>query len=143
MSNDAVPPRELTNRLSVCPQISPDDVPALQEMGFGTIICNRPDGEASDQPKSNDIQQTCTAEGMEFHYIPVVPGQFAEQQLAQFTSALATSEKPVLAYCRTGTRSATLWALSEAGKQPTKQIIANAANAGYDLSKLAGYLGRE
>ncbi|VAW15493.1 hypothetical protein MNBD_ALPHA12-622, partial [hydrothermal vent metagenome] len=55
--------------------------------------------------------------------------------------ALENSSGPVLCYCRTGTRSTTLWALSQAGKKPAKEIIEAAAQAGYDISHLAGHLG--
>jgi uncharacterized protein (TIGR01244 family) len=58
-------------------------------------------------------------------------------------AALEASAGPVVAYCRSGTRSTTLWALSQAGKLPAEEIIAEAAGAGYDMSHLAGHLGEK
>jgi uncharacterized protein (TIGR01244 family) len=57
-------------------------------------------------------------------------------------AALEASAGPVFAFCRSGTRSTTLWALSQAGKMDADDIIRQAAEAGYDMSHLAGHLSR-
>ncbi|MEE9434770.1 MAG: TIGR01244 family sulfur transferase [Sphingorhabdus sp.] len=134
-------PKLLSRAISVTSQIDAKDVQSIRQQGFGTIICNRPDGEAQDQPSADEIGETANELGLKFVYIPIIPGGVEDRKIAEFISALNASDMPALAYCRTGTRSATLWALSEAGKRPANQIIASAASAGYDLRQLAGRLG--
>lgn len=98
-------PTPLTNDISVSAQISPDDVPVLASEGFRTIINNRPDGEADDQPPGDDIRAAAEAAGLTYHHIPFVPNRMTSDVVDAFASALDASEKPVLAFCRTGNRS--------------------------------------
>ncbi|CAG9187641.1 bifunctional protein tyrosine phosphatase family protein/NAD(P)/FAD-dependent oxidoreductase [Cupriavidus pinatubonensis] len=125
--------RPLTPDLSVSPQISATDVATLKALGFGSIVCHRPDGEGADQPNFEEIAQAARQAGLQPIYQPVVPGQASAEQAAAFAELLAQLPKPVLAYCRTGTRSATLWALSQAGKLPAWEIQERAARAGFNL----------
>ncbi|CAG9171008.1 hypothetical protein LMG23992_01907 [Cupriavidus laharis] len=126
-------PRALTNDLSVSPQIVPDDVPTLAAIGFRSLICNRPDGEGPDQPGFQEIERKASALGLQVHYLPVESGKVSDEQAQAFGQLLDSLPKPVLAYCRTGTRSATLWALSQSARRPLPDIIERAAAAGYDL----------
>ena len=71
---------------------------------------------------------------------PWFPGHFAPEDVAAFREALDDLDGPVVAFCRSGTRSSVLWALSNAGRMPADEIIAAAARAGYDLSALRGRL---
>lgn len=126
--------KPLTRSLSVSQQITAAELPALQAAGFRTLICNRPDGEGPDQPNFSEIESAARALGMEAHYQPVESGKVSEQDAAAFGELLEHVPRPVLAYCRTGTRSATLWALSQAGSVPLPDILQSARGAGYDLS---------
>lgn len=135
--------KRLADDLSVTAQICPTDVAAARESGYRSLVCNRPDGEAPDQPTFREIAEAAAAAGLEAHYIPVRSGRVTDQDAAAFAEGLAALPKPALAYCRTGTRSATLWALSQAGLgRPVPEILAAARGAGYDLSaavrRLAG-----
>ena len=105
--------KKITNGLSVSPQILPDDMPAIAEAGFKSVICNRPDAEGPDQPGHDEIQAAAEAQGMSFRFLPVTPGMVTDETAEAFGTALTELPGPVLAYCRTGTRSATLWSLSE------------------------------
>jgi uncharacterized protein (TIGR01244 family) len=127
----------------VSPQISTEDIPTLKAAGFTTVINNRPDGEAPDQPTSDQIEKAAQAAGLVYHYIPLGRDGVSPDMVERMTDALEGSEGPVLAYCRSGTRSTTLWALSRAGEEPADRIIAEAAAAGYDMSHLAGHLGEK
>lgn len=127
---------KLTPDLSVSPQIQLEDLGALAEQGFRTLICNRPDGEGADQPSHRELAQAAGALGMTLHYLPVQPGAFDQATAQAFGEILQGAATPVLAYCRTGTRSTTLWALSQTGQQPVAELIATAQQAGYDLSWL-------
>ncbi|WP_175725857.1 bifunctional protein tyrosine phosphatase family protein/NAD(P)/FAD-dependent oxidoreductase [Burkholderia ambifaria] len=134
--------RPLTDLLSVSPQIAATDLPALQAAGIRAIVCNRPDGEGADQPTVAEIRAAAAPFGIAVHYLPVDTGKVTDDQAAQFGALVTTLAGPVLAYCRSGTRSATLWALSRAGRRPAGDIVAIAAAAGYDLGALAPRLAQ-
>ncbi|KVP69830.1 bifunctional protein tyrosine phosphatase family protein/NAD(P)/FAD-dependent oxidoreductase [Burkholderia ubonensis] len=129
--------RKLTDTLSVSPQITAADLPALSAAGFRAIVCNRPDGEGPDQPTVAEIRAAAAPLGIAVHDLPVDSGKVTDDQAARFGALIASLAAPVLAYCRTGTRSATLWALSQAGLRPLDDIVATAAAAGYDLAGIA------
>lgn len=109
--------RTLTPAISVSPQISPDDVADIAAAGFKTIICNRPDDEEPGQPAFADIAAAARAAGLEVLHVPVISGMLTEGNVAEFAQALETVPGPVLAYCRSGTRSANLWANTDARKR--------------------------
>ncbi|WP_175816612.1 bifunctional protein tyrosine phosphatase family protein/NAD(P)/FAD-dependent oxidoreductase [Burkholderia diffusa] len=134
--------RTLTDLLSVSPQIAATDLPALHAAGIRTIVCNRPDGEGADQPTVDEIRAAAAPLGIAVHYLPVDTGKVTDDQARQFDALVASLAGPVLAYCRSGTRSATLWALSQADRRPAGDIVAIAAAAGYDLGALAPRLTR-
>lgn len=136
-----MPARPLTDKLSVSPQIQLDELSDFAKQGFRTLICNRPDGEGADQPTHQELAAAAAALGLSLHYLPVTPGQLDAASIAGFGKLLAEAPGPVLAYCRTGTRSTMLWALSQAGRQPATELLQTAQDAGYDLSALAGRLG--
>lgn len=129
--------KTLTPELSVAPQISAADVADLARQGFKSIVCNRPDGEGADQPSFAEIAQAAAAAGIEARYVPVVSGIVSDEAARAFAAALDDMAKPMLAYCRTGTRSTTLWALAEAGKRPVDEIVGLAGAAGYNVSGVA------
>lgn len=128
--------RILSADLSVTPQITPDDVQTAAAQGIRTIICNRPDGEEEDQPLFAEIAAAAEANGIEVRYLPVVPGQIADTHVELFGQFLNDLPGPALAYCRTGTRSAMLWALAMAHEKPLTDILAATQAAGYDVSAL-------
>jgi len=126
--------KRIDDALSVSAQIAIDDLPALKTAGFRSIICNRPDGEGADQPSFAEIQAAAEELGMEARYIPVVSGRVQDEDAARFGAALRELPKPTLAYCRSGTRSTTLWALSQAKSMHAVDILARAQAAGYDMA---------
>lgn len=128
--------KQLSSSLSVSPQIRPEDVKAAQALGFRAIMVNRPDNEESAQPSIDEIRQAATDAGLGFMALPVVPGRITDTDVAQFQAAMHSLDKPVLAYCRTGMRAVTLWALSEASNQPSSAIVEKAAAAGFDLTPI-------
>jgi uncharacterized protein (TIGR01244 family) len=127
--------REVTPNFAVSPQIAPEDVALAKQSGFTLVINNRPDGESPDQPAGAEIEVAATSAGLDYLFVPVV-GRPTADQAAAVSRALAASNGKALAYCRTGTRSITAWALGElaAGAQSRQQLITLAAAAGYDLS---------
>ena len=127
-------PRTLSPQFAVSPQITPQDIPALKAQGYRAIIANRPDGEGADQPTFAEIEAAAHAAGMHARYIPISGGVVGDDDVEAFRSALRAMPGPVLAYCRSGTRSATLWSLAQADDMPMPQILAATSTAGYDLS---------
>ncbi len=132
--------KQIAPDLSVSDQIQPQDVGIAATRGFRSIIINRPDGEASDQPASAALVEAATRHGLEVRYLPIVPGKMTDADVAAFRDALHELPAPVLAFCRTGTRSVSLWALSQAGHLSTAAILGTAEAAGYDLSGLTSRL---
>lgn len=125
--------RCLAPGLSVSEQIFSNQLAELKDAGFRAIVCNRPDGEGGDQPLFAEIKRTAQAIGIEAHYLPAESGKVTDEQGIAFGKLLETLPKPVLAYCRSGMRSTTMWALSQAGQQPLPQIVDTAKKAGFDM----------
>jgi uncharacterized protein (TIGR01244 family) len=129
--------RTLTDTFSAAPQIDVADVSDLVELGYTAVICNRPDDEDAGQPSASQIEAATTAAGLAFVHIPVAGG-FSMPQVEAMAAALARADGGrVLAYCRSGTRSANLWALAmaQSGGDPDA-LIAAAGRGGYDISGL-------
>ncbi|MBY5933958.1 TIGR01244 family phosphatase [Tateyamaria omphalii] len=129
--------RRITEKTSVSPQITAQDLPAIREAGFRAIICNRPDGEGADQPSFEEIDAAAQAMDIKTAYVPVQTGMVKDADVAAFGAALDDVPRPVLAYCRTGTRSATLWSFHESKKRPIPEILAATKAAGYDMNGVA------
>lgn len=128
--------KSLSPAFAVSPQLSEADVAHAARAGFRTIICNRPDAEEPGQMTAAAMAGLVVQHGMQFAHVPVVSGKISDEDVALMADALLRSDGPVLAYCRTGTRSATLWALANAGALPASTIVDAAKAAGYDLSAL-------
>ncbi len=125
----------ITQAVSVAPQIAPEDVALAAAQGFRTIVNNRPDGESLDQPPGADIEAAAHAAGLAYVAIPIDHTGFNLDQVEAMVSAL--NHGPVLAFCRSGTRSCNLWALAAAkqGGDPA-EIIAAAGEGGYNVAGL-------
>ena len=129
--------RKLDEAVLVAPQISPADFAEAKALGITTIINNRPDGEAPDEPQSDAIEAAAKAAGMDYYAIPVSHAGFSGPQVAAMARALEAAKGPVLAYCRSGTRSTLLWALARTKLGDNKTALqTKAAAAGYDLSSV-------
>ncbi|HEX6142281.1 MAG TPA: TIGR01244 family sulfur transferase [Geminicoccaceae bacterium] len=126
----------LTPFLSVSPQIGEADLGVLAARGFRAVVNNRPDGEADDQPPGEALAAAAARVGLDYRHVPVVSGKVTDHDVAAFAKALAELKGPVLAFCRSGTRSSTLWALSEADHLAPDAVLETASEAGYDLSAL-------
>jgi uncharacterized protein (TIGR01244 family) len=119
----------------VAPQITPDDVAIVKALGVTLIINNRPDNEEAGQPGGAAIEAAARAAGIAYVAIPVAGMRIGPTQLDAFDEAVAKNDGPILAYCRSGTRSAVLRAYARArAGDPVNQIIDEAADAGYNIA---------
>jgi uncharacterized protein (TIGR01244 family) len=125
----------ITDDVHVAPQITAEDVALAAAQGFRTIVNNRPDGESADQPPGAAIAAAAQAAGLAYVAIPIDHTGFDLDQVAAMAAAMEAG--PVLAYCRSGTRSCNLWALAEArrGSDPDA-IITAASHGGYNVAAL-------
>jgi sulfide:quinone oxidoreductase len=130
-------PKPLTPTLSVAAQIQPQDVAQLAAAGYRAILCNRPDGEEAGQPPFADIAAAATAAGLETAYQPIVTAALGPDDAHAFAALIDRLPGPILAYCRSGTRSATLWTMVAAGQGTAPaDIAATTSAAGYDMSQV-------
>lgn len=134
--------KRINDHVSVSGQISPEDVATLKSLGFVAIVNNRPDGESPDQPAGEEIEAAAKAAGLAYHAIPLGREGVNAELVEKTKAVIEGSDGPVFCFCRSGTRSTTLWALSQAGEMDASDIISQAAEAGYDMSHLAGILSR-
>ncbi|GGZ86834.1 TIGR01244 family sulfur transferase [Novosphingobium arvoryzae] len=126
--------RQLSPRVFASPQIGLAEVAEAQAQGIGLIINNRPEGESEDQVSGAEIEAAARAAGIAYVAIPVTHAGFSQPQVTAMAAALASTDGPVLAYCRSGTRSTLLWALAEASRGESPDALASAAAAaGYDV----------
>lgn len=127
--------KPLSDTVFVAAQILPQDVMEAKANNVELIICNRPDGEEPGQVTVDAIRQAAKDAGIEFRHIPIHSGQFTDAAVDEFREALLEG-KTTLAYCRSGTRSAALWALAKNGDLPADAILDATQQAGYDFAAL-------
>ena len=127
--------RTVTDDFAVAPQIFPAEAAALAER-FSLLINNRPDGEAPDQPAGAEVEAAAREAGMAYVHIPIV-GPPGVEETAAMRRATAEAAGPVLAFCRSGTRSILAWGLTETGGgRPADEVEALAARAGYQIGPM-------
>lgn len=108
--------RPLLEGVAVREQISLADVARIGAEGYRTLIDLRPDGEAPDQPRAAEIESAARQAGLQFAYIPTAHGDIPDATPEALARALLSAERPVLLYCRSGSRAARVWALAEAAR---------------------------
>jgi sulfide:quinone oxidoreductase len=126
----------LSEGVLVADQITVNDLKTLAEQGVKTIICHRPDGEGTDQPNFDEISKAAKQLKIKTHYLPVISGKIIDDDVTAYSKFFAEADKPLLGYCRSGMRAATLWALSQGSKVGLSEVLNAGKNAGYDLSGL-------
>ncbi|MEZ2333808.1 TIGR01244 family sulfur transferase [Mesorhizobium sp. RCC_202] len=103
--------RQISDDYSVSGQIQPQDIAAIKDAGFKSVICNRPDDEQPGQPSAESVKAAAEAAGLTFRYIPVISGQITQDNVDDQAKALNELEGPVFAYCRSGARCTNLYGL--------------------------------
>lgn len=129
---------QIADKFYVAPQLSAQDLAAAGALGVTLVINNRPDGEEPFQPETAELARAARAAGLDYVDIPVTSAAaIADADIAAFADAAEGAKGAVLAFCRSGTRSAVLRALARASKGDAPgALIAEAAQAGYDIRGL-------
>jgi sulfide:quinone oxidoreductase len=128
--------KKVNECFAVTEQLNVGDVADLAAQGVKSLICNRPDGEVPGQPTYAEIAAAAQQHGLGIRHIPVVSGQVGPTDVLAFGAALAELPSPLVAYCRSGTRSINLWALAQGNNGVSSAEILSAGTAtGYDLSE--------
>lgn len=128
--------RVVTDRFAVAPQIELEDLPQLASAGYRHIISNRPDGESPDQPSAQQVAEAARREGLTFVHAP-----FVGRPTADAVKAVMSASSKTLAFCRSGTRSVTAWAMAQASEgEEVRSIVEAAQDAGYNIGNMSGLL---
>lgn len=134
--------KQISDTLSVAPQLTADDIRQAKAKGFAAIVNNRPDGEEPGQPSAAENRSVAEGEQLAYTHIPITAGQITERQVRAFQEALSQADGPVLAHCKTGTRSATLYAIGEVlnGRMRKDEVEPLGKRLGLDLSGAVKWL---
>ena len=132
--------RKLDEKTLISGQISPGDVAGLKDVGVTMIVNNRPDGEEPDQPMAGDIEEAAAQAGIDYRFVPITRG-IGPSDVECMQEAMAANEGKMLAFCRTGNRSALAWAVARREQGASiEELETAAAAAGVDLSPIAHLL---
>jgi len=133
--------RKLDDTISVSEQVTPADVARAAALGFAFVVNNRPEGEQPGQPEGAAIEAAAREAGLGYAAVPIGHGGFSENQIVAMRDALEGAGGPVLAFCRSGTRSTFIWALARASRGDDPAVLeAKAAQAGYDIAPIRAML---
>ncbi len=132
----------ITKTFSVASQPSEAEIATLGAAGTALLIDNRPDGEEPGQPGSQAEAAAAAKAGLDYLHLPITGGSLTRADVERFREAVRTAEGPVLAHCRSGTRSLTLWAIGEvlAGNLAPEDLLDYGAQKGFDLTGAARWL---
>ena len=129
---------KLTETVAVSGQITAADVAQIADAGYRVLVNNRPDGEVPDQPSNSEIAAAARGAGLEYHYLPVTAKDFPGPGFDRMRDLLSDQSRPVLAFCRSGTRCTNLW-IASCDNATRDQARAIAAGLGFDLSMSANF----
>ena len=143
MPSSSPPLAALALGVSAAGRLDPHDIAALADAGVKTIINNRPDGEDPGQLDAAEARRLAEARGIAYHHIPVTAATLSRADVDAFAAVLAAAERPVVAHCRSGTRSSLLWALIRLreGADPSA-LVAQAVRYGIDIAALPAIAAR-
>lgn len=134
----SMPPlMQLAPDLTAAGGLSADNIEALAASGVKTIINNRPDNEDPGQLPADEARQLCAAHGIAYHHIPFVAATLTRDHVDAFEKVLASGAYPMVAHCRSGTRSTMIWALTRMRKgEDAAALVGLGARNGVDISAL-------
>jgi sulfide:quinone oxidoreductase len=115
---------KVSEDFSSSPQLMPEDIPELVAQGYKTIINCRPDNEAAGQPAGAEIEAIARQHGVQYHHFPIAMGKDGAEYASQAAAAFANAPKPVVGYCRSGTRAAKLYQMASGMPQEKLSLVA-------------------
>ena len=137
------PLMELAPGVTATGALTRDNIEALAAAGTKVIVNNRPDGEDPGQLPAAEARRLCAAHGIAYHHIPFVAATLTKAQIEEFAKVLKGAAGPLVAHCRSGTRSTMIWALTrlKEGADPVALVALGARN-GVDISALTALAAR-
>src|SRR5882672_8905843 len=143
MPSSLPPLAELAPGLSATGKLDRADIEALAQAGVRTIVNNRPDDEDPGQLPAADAHALAEAHGIAYHHIPITAATLSRADVDAFAAAMRDAPGPVVAHCRSGTRSTLLWALMRMREGANAlSLIAEAAQHGVDIASLPAVAAR-
>ena len=104
-----LPQRVVALDVCVAPQLTPEAMAEAAKAGFRSVVNNRPDFEhGADQPTNAAIEAAARAVGLEYRFLPVAGGYQSPDEIAAMAQLLRELPRPILAFCRSGSRSTNL-----------------------------------
>lgn len=139
-----IKPGFITSQFAIAPQVAAEDFARLREAGFKSVINARPDSEIGEFMKSDEAAGHAAAAGLDYFYTPTEShAVFESEFIDRFEQAMIEMPAPILAHCKSGTRTAILWALVAVRHQPTEDVIGQLNSAGQELTFLEDELRAE
>ncbi len=127
----------LTPRFAVTSALKPEDFAEAARLGYAAIVSNRPDGEEDGQLTAKQEAALAWRAGLKFRHVPTSKHDtFTDAVVEGMADALAGLDGPVLAHCKSGVRSAVVWAAASARSQPVECVLDTLTKAGMDLEFL-------
>jgi uncharacterized protein (TIGR01244 family) len=134
-------PCQLDDQILVSGQVAPEDVAGLAAEGITVIVNNRPDDEDQGQPAGSDIEAAAERAGIEYHFVPIARGIGPADIQAMQQAIAAAGDGKLLAFCRSGTRSALTCALArKADGASREEVVRMLQQAGFDPAPIAHLL---
>jgi uncharacterized protein (TIGR01244 family) len=133
--------RQLDDRTMVSGQVAPHEVAALAEQGVTMLVNNRPDGEEPDQPRAAELEEAAAQAGIAYRFVPIMRGIGPADVEAMQEAFGQAGDGKMLAFCRSGTRSALACALAQRGQGVSREDVEQRlSQAGFDSGPIAHLL---
>lgn len=135
---------KVSPKLTIASQPDLEEFAGLAQDGYGLVINNRPDGEDPSQPGDAAEEQAAREAGVAYLHLPIGAAPLTEADVRQFQDAVEDSEAPVLAHCRSGTRSLNIWAIGEVldGRMKAEDLRPFGQHLGFDLRSAEAWLAQ-
>jgi sulfide:quinone oxidoreductase len=127
----------LSPAFAVTSALTAADFAEAARLGFRSVLNHRPDGEEDGQLPALAAARHAAAAGLGYRHLPASKlDLFTDEVVEGMIEALRGLDGPVLAHCKSGLRSAIVWAAAEARRRPVEEILAVLRGAGFDLDFL-------